>query len=81
MIKYSPSELRVLELLNSKPQSSTTLCEKYFQAGELPFNAQKIIIGVLTSLARKAKFNKDSFQVQKSKRAGPKPMEFWLTRS
>jgi len=77
-IRYSPSETKLLELLKPKPQDSIALCERYYRPRKPPYNGRKIIVGALTSLAEKARQNKESFRIRKSKRAGPNPMNFWV---
>ncbi len=80
MINYSPSETRVLKLLRAKPQSTIALCERYYYPQEPPFNGRVIVVGILSSLKRKAEINQDSFRIRKSERAGPNPIKFWIEK-
>lgn len=76
-INYSPNEQKVLKLLTARPQNSVTLCEKFYQPEKPPYYGRQIIIGLMSSLMRKTKLNKEPFKVHKSKRGGPHPISFW----
>lgn len=81
MMKYSPSEQRMLKLLprNGRKLTSVELVEKFYNgSGEAPYHARNIVITVLRSLRRKTAHNKEEFRVASTPRSGPIPMSFWL---
>lgn len=80
VIRYSPTEQRVLALLPSDGTkiSSGEIIDLHFGTRRKPLNAQKIIIGVLRSLMQKSSRNKEPFRICKSARKGPYPIKFWI---
>ena len=77
-MKYSARESRVFSLLRTQEQSTLILCQQFYQPKRPPFHGRQIILGLLSSLARKAIANRESFRVRKSSRAGPYPISFWV---
>lgn len=77
-IKYSNGEQRILALLTARRASSSEIARGYYGKTEIPFHGRKIVIGLLSSLRRKADLKRDKFRVKSTKRSGPKAMEFWL---
>lgn len=79
-MKFSPSEQKALNLLKTAPQNTTALIKLYFQPDQPPFNSRQIVVGVLSSLMKKAQASKAPFRIRKSKRAGPQPIKFWIEK-
>ncbi len=78
-IKYSKGEQLCFKALNDKPRLSTNIVDKvYYKGKTVPYNGQKIVVGMLASLRRKIVANKEPFKLLSTKRRGPHPMEFWL---
>lgn len=82
-VRYSKSERRAFTVLsrNGKPLSTVDLMERMYSKGlRRPYHARQVVLGVLTSLGKKAHLNGEPFSVQRSRRKGPHPVEFWLER-
>lgn len=79
-IKYSPSETRVLNILQTlgKPATAEAVAKKMYKKDEAPFHSTRVATMTLTSLAKKIKANKEPFVLKKSERRGPYPIDFWL---
>ncbi len=79
---FSQREERLLSLVPTAPGTITSveLAGRYYdgEEGDPPLNAQKIVIGRMDTIGKKLEHNKDARRLQKSKRAGPHPIEFWL---
>ncbi len=79
---FSAKEERLLSLVPQAPGriTSVELAGRYYdgEEGELPLNAQKIVIGRMDTIGKKLDYNADTRTLHKSKRAGPHPIEFWL---
>jgi hypothetical protein len=82
-VRFSPSELRMLDLLESEkePIATTDLAPKFYKGrkGGPPEHAVSTIVSVSRSLERKTARNK-SFRVRRSERAGPYPIKIWIER-
>lgn len=82
VVRYSPGEQRIFKLLpkDGRPRSSTAIMEKYYGVAsqKAPFHKRKIVIGLLSSLIKKADHNKESFRLCKTRRSGSIPISFWL---
>ena len=76
---YSPGEKKMLALLKSKPQTSIALAEKFYDK-QRPYYDRQVVVGLLSNLASKAKRNGEPFVIQRTKRAGPKPISFWIEK-
>ncbi len=80
-VRYSPGERKLFSLLTDKPMSSEALSEKFYRGHkEVPFHGRKIVIGLVTSIQKKVNANKEKFQIMKSDRKGPHPIEVWIER-
>lgn len=79
-VRYSPGERRLLALLSDKPISSEELSKKFYRDDQTPFHGRKIIIGLISSIQKKAEANKEAFSVMKSDRKGPHPIEVWVKK-
>lgn len=80
-VKYSKAEERLLKLIPKSPKRITSqeLVKKYYAGTvELPFNAQKIVVGMVAGLVEKAKYNKEKFRVRKERPEGQKALEIWI---
>lgn len=77
-VRYSEGEKRLFALLGKEPLTSTIIAKKYYGRGEVPYHSRKIIIGLISSLQRKTKVNRETVRVAKSERKGPYPIEVWL---
>lgn len=79
---FSVKEERLLSLVPATPAkiSSIDLAAAYYagEDGEPPLNAQKIVVGRMDTIGKKLAHNGDERRLQKTKRAGPHPIEFWL---
>lgn len=78
---FSMREEKLLALIPSAPSriSSSDLSAAYYVGDkQAPLNAQKIVVGRMDTIAKKLAHNGDARRLQKSKRAGPHPIEFWL---
>lgn len=78
-VRYSPSEKKVFPLLSSRKKSSREIAERYYDGAVVaPFNRQRIISGILSSLVKKTRHNGERFVISCGKRQGPHPIEYWL---
>jgi len=73
---YSPKEKEVFKLLATKPRTSVSIIEQMYE--DPPLNGRQIIIGVLKSLQQKVKMNREPFMIERTERAGPIPVSFWI---
>jgi hypothetical protein len=74
-VKYSPSELRILALLDSEFVSSADLVARYYASDKVPFHGRKIVTGTLDVLARKMVANGEECLVE---RTSSRPMHVRL---
>lgn len=81
-VKYSASEQKLIKLIPDKPDkiNSKELVSKYYGAKNAPFNAQKMIIGMIASIEKKATYNKEPWKLCRSKPAGPRASDVWIER-
>lgn len=78
---YSPGEKKVLKMLRKEPQTTKDLCERFYRGHpEPPYNQRQVMVGLVSGLMEKAKRNRERFTVHKTKRSGPKSIEFWIER-
>jgi hypothetical protein len=79
---YSARERSVFKLLPKDGKRITTnqLVKLYYKNDSRQLNANANIVGVIRSLIRKVDVNKEPFRIQKSARAGPHPLEYWLEK-
>ena len=79
-VPYSPGEEAVRLLLREDlGRDSETLARLYYGSSrERPFNGRRVVVGLLSSLARKMVLNGGPLRVQRSPRRGPAPIFFWL---
>lgn len=80
-VSYSPAERKIFALLREEPKDSSLICRLRYGKKKIPFNGRKIVIGALSSLARKVRINKEFFKIASTKRAGPRAMAFWIVPS
>lgn len=79
-IKYSPLERKLFSALQRRPLSTVDLTEVVYTRQRRPFNARQSVLGALNSLSRKVKKNKEPFEVKRSTRQGPHPVNFWIEK-
>lgn len=81
-IKYSPSEVRVFDILakTKEPATSEDVADKMYAKGKAPYHAVRVAMMTLKSLAQKIHENKEPFVLKQSARKGPYPVHFWLER-
>ncbi len=78
MMKLSESEIRMCNILKfNEPMTSDDIIKKFYARKERPFNARKIVIGVLRGLTDKVKHNREDYGIMKSPRNGPNSISFW----
>lgn len=79
-VGYSPNERVIFELLtacNGQGISTPELVKSFYK-GKTPFYGRQIVVGLLSSIRRKAVANREPFRVVHTPRSGPIPMSFWL---
>lgn len=78
--KYSPMEEKLLRLLpkGGKPITSSKLAEKIYSRDvhASPLFARESVRGIMASLIRKTKLNREPYVIERSERAGPHPLEY-----
>jgi hypothetical protein len=81
-IKFSAIEERILRLIpkDGSQISSKDLVAKFY-GEDVPFNAQKIIVGRLAGIARKAEAAALPWRLRRSGRAGPRAAHYWLVKA
>lgn len=81
-IGYSQGEQRIFALLPCGAEaalSSTSIVAEFYGAKKAqPFHGRKVVIGLLSSIRRKAMANAEPFIIKSTQRSGPRPMSFWL---
>lgn len=77
-MKYTDRELRLLALVptNGARVSTLDLVNGYY-GSERPLNARTIVTSRMTGIMAKMAHAKDPLPLQKSRRTGPKPIEYW----
>lgn len=83
MMRYSGREQKFLALLpkDGSKISSTRIGDLFYGRATRPFHSRVIIIGVMRSLMRKVRHNREPFRVVKGPQSGPRPIEFWIERA
>lgn len=76
-VAYSPGERDLLSLLREEPRDTETLTRLHYGTGERPFNGRRVVVGLLSSLARKVVLNREPFRIRSTPRAGPLQKSFW----
>ena len=73
-IRYSPAERRLFELMakSRNAVSSKALAQK--------LHGRAIVVGTANSLIEKSRRNREPFRIQKTKRCGPHPIEYWVEK-
>lgn len=79
--RYSPGEQKIFRLLRETPQTSTALCKRFYAPDEPAFYGRQIIVGLISSLAKKAIKNRERITIIKTPRNGPLPISFWIKRA
>lgn len=81
-VKYSPNEKHLFSLLGADERSSTDLATRFYKikGKQMPFNARKIVVGLVSGVQKKVAANREPFRVMKSERNGPHPIMIWLER-
>jgi hypothetical protein len=83
-VKYSDGESTVLEILSERkqPVTSNELAEIYYRRRklEMPYHGRVAVLAAAHSLKRKAKLNRERFDIVISPRRGPHPKEIHLSR-
>ena len=84
--KYSKHELRVLVVMSKRPRSTLQLADafygdkanKKFGIKTRPVNATVSVRCTIEALRRKLAANNEHIRIEKSNRAGPHPVDFWI---
>ena len=82
-VEYSPMEQRVFLVLrkaNGSPLTAERIAARSYKKKEAPYHAIKITSMTLKDLAKKLDQNEDIWQLKKSTRRGPYPIDFWLEK-
>lgn len=76
-VKYSPKEEQLIKLLPDKGVSisSAVLVEKLYGINR-PYYAEESVSKMMSELIKKVNYNKENFQINKTKPAGPYPIEY-----
>lgn len=77
--EYTVNEEKLLSILlsgNGVPLSSEEIVNRHFARRERPKNAQRSVTTVLNSLILKTRRNGEKFRIRKSRREGPRPIEW-----
>ncbi len=78
-VSYSPGEEQVFSFLKEfMARDTEVLTRLHYGMGERPFNGRRVVVGLLSSLARKVVLNREPFRIRSTPRAGPVPKSFWL---
>lgn len=77
---YSQAEERLLGILKKQKGrvDSITLHDLFYGGQQQSFYSQTIVNSALRSLRIKADHNDEPFMIGKSKKNGPRPMQFWI---
>jgi hypothetical protein len=79
-VAYSDRERKVLLLLpvgEGSARSTTQLAKMLF--GKVrPWNSQRMMVGLINSIRKKAEHNGEEFAVRTGGRIGPSPMMVWI---
>jgi hypothetical protein len=76
-VQYSDSEKRLFSLLGAKARNTLELTDAFYTGErEAPFTARQTIVSYMSSLSKKIEHNKEPFQLVKSPRRGPAPIEY-----
>lgn len=78
----SKLEEQLFALIPMKPKmvSSKDLVDLFY-GPHPPFNALKIVVGRVNTIAAKLEFTKASIRVKKGERSGPNPMTYWREKA
>lgn len=76
-VGYSPAERRVFGHLCLERLTSEEISRLHY-GRNMPYNGRRIVIGLLRSLVRKTRHNREPFRIGHTDRAGPHSMSFWL---
>lgn len=79
--RYSPNEIDLINLLSAQRGqrvNSLTIVSLHYQRRRRPAHAQRSVVSVLNSLAKKVRRNREDFRIGKTKRCGPYPIEYWM---
>lgn len=81
-IQYSPMERELFALIPLAPKriSSNDLVHARYGRRNIPHHARGIINSSIRNLRIKIKKNEEPFRLEKSDRAGPHPVFFWVER-
>ena len=81
-IGYSRAEREIFALLPSKgnQRSSKDIAKLRYGSKGIPYHGQSSVNSALRSLQKKVIINEEPFRVEKSQRAGPYPIFFWIQR-
>lgn len=79
-VKYSPGEKKIFTLLPAKQKTTSDIAIDYYGKGKVPYHGRQIVVGLLSSLQRKVRLNREPFRIMKTKRSGPIPMSFWVEK-
>jgi hypothetical protein len=78
VVKYSKNERRLFEALSGRRTSTLDLVGAIYGRRERPYHARQVILGTMSVLSSKIVANREPFAIQRTKRCGPHPIEFWI---
>ncbi len=77
-LRYTENEGRLLKILLANGRlSSSEIVRRHFARRTRPPNAQRSVTTVLNSLILKTRKNGEKFRICKSRRDGPRSIEWW----
>jgi hypothetical protein len=79
--RYSPNEQLLIGLLKKKrgkPVTSKEIVALHYTKKPPPMYARESVVTALSTLMKKIAWNKEDFKIQKSRRAGPRPISYWI---
>jgi hypothetical protein len=79
--RYTPNEARLIEILKrGRRMSSKEIIRLHYHRRRRPRFARQSVVCVLNSLVAKVSRNREDFKILKSRRNGPHPIEYWISR-
>ena len=78
--EYTKNEKQLLEILlrrRGRHISSNEIVNIHFSDRKRPKNANRSVTTVLNGLISKTRDNRESFRIHKSRRDGPRSIEWW----
>lgn len=80
-VKYAPAERDVFRVLNAQKKKINSIeLTLLLSNGEPAYNGVSLTGAALRSLARKVELNDEPFRIMRTRRAGPKPISWWVEK-